>query len=45
MEDEARADLNIFPRFRDIDINRGGVITPQEMHRYIERTYGIQTAV
>lgn len=38
--DESRGDLNLGPRFDDIDINRDGVITPEEMRRYIERSYG-----
>lgn len=42
--DEARADVNLFPRFSDIDINRDGVITTEEMRRYLEQTYGVQTA-
>lgn len=42
--DEARGDLDLGPRFNDIDINRDGVITPQEMRRYIEQTYGIRPA-
>jgi hypothetical protein len=40
-QDEAQSDLNLGPRFHDIDINRDGVITPEEMRRYIERTYGV----
>lgn len=39
--DEAKGDLNLGPRFNDIDINRDGVVTPEEMRRYVERTYGV----
>jgi hypothetical protein len=39
--EEARGDLRLGPRFDDIDINRDGVITPEEMKRYIEQTYGV----
>lgn len=41
-ENEARPDLNLYPRFRDIDIDRNGVITLEEMRGYIERTYGVR---
>jgi Ca2+-binding EF-hand superfamily protein len=43
-KDEAKGDLRLGPRFDDIDINRDGVITPQEMRRYIEQTYGVNPA-
>lgn len=43
-QNEAQSDLNLGPRFNDIDINRDGVITPEEMRRYIERTYGVSPA-
>lgn len=33
-------DLRLGPRFDDIDFNRDGIITPQEMQIYIDRTYG-----
>lgn len=39
--DEAKSDLNLGPRFNDIDINRDGIVTPEEMRRYIEKTYGV----
>jgi Ca2+-binding EF-hand superfamily protein len=43
--DEVRGDLRLGPRFDDIDINRDGVITPEEMKRYIEQTYGVSPSV
>lgn len=42
--EEARGDLNLGPRFDDIDINRDGVITAEEMERYIVQTYRVSTA-
>jgi hypothetical protein len=42
--DEVRGDLNFGPRFNDVDINRDGVITPAEMARYLEQTYGVKPA-
>ncbi|MBI4206063.1 MAG: hypothetical protein HY527_13665 [Betaproteobacteria bacterium] len=39
--EEARSDLNLGPRFDDMDINRDGVVTPEELGRYLERTYGV----
>ena len=41
---EASSDLNLGPRFNDMDINRDGVVTPDELRRYIEHTYGISGA-
>lgn len=43
-KDEAKGDLRLGPRFDYIDINRDGVITQQEMRRYIEQTYGVHPA-
>ena len=40
--EEVRSDLSFGPRFNDVDINRDGVITPDEMRRYLEQTYGVQ---
>jgi len=40
--DEAKGDLNLGPRFGDIDIDRDGTVTPDEMRRYIEQTYGVR---
>jgi hypothetical protein len=42
--DEARGDLNLGPRFDDIDINRDGVMTPEELQRYIAQRYGVDIA-
>jgi Ca2+-binding EF-hand superfamily protein len=42
--EEVQGDLDLGPRFNDIDINRDGVITPEELRRYIEQTYGIRLA-
>jgi hypothetical protein len=33
-------DMRLGTRFDDIDTNRDGIITQQEMRAYIERTYG-----
>ena len=38
--EDTRGDLHLGPRFDDIDINRDGTVTPQEMRIYIEQTYG-----
>jgi Ca2+-binding EF-hand superfamily protein len=38
--DEARGDLHLGPRFDDMDVNRDGVVTPAELRRYLEQTYG-----
>jgi len=40
-KEDARGDLNLGPRFDDIDTNRDAVVTLQEMHDYIEKTYGV----
>lgn len=37
---ETISDLNLGPRFDDMDINRDGIVTPDELRRYIEQTYG-----
>jgi len=34
-------DLNLGPRFDDIDTNRDEIVTLQEMRAYIEKTYGV----
>ena len=39
-KEDTEGDLRLGPRFADIDINRDGIATPQEMRVYIERTYG-----
>ncbi len=38
--EDTAGDLRLGPRFDDIDTNRDGIVTPQEMRLYIERTYG-----
>ena len=42
--DEVRSDLNFGPRFDDADVNRDGVITAEEMRRYLDQTYGTPTS-
>lgn len=39
--EESRGDLNLGPRFDDIDINRDDIVTRQELQRYIEQRYGM----
>ena len=39
---EAHGDLNLGPRFDDMDINRDGVATMEELQRYIGQQHGIQ---
>ena len=41
--DEARGDLNFVPYFDDMDINRDGIVTADELQRYIELRYGVRT--
>ncbi len=41
---EAKGDLDLGPRFDDIDINRDGRMTRQELARYIEQRYGVTFA-
>jgi hypothetical protein len=43
--DEARPDLTLGPRFNDADINRDGVVTREEMQRYVDQQYGTSGAV
>ena len=38
---EAKGDLDLGPRFDDIDLNRDGRITGEELKRYIEQRYGV----
>ena len=42
--EETRGDLRLGLRFDDIDINRDGIVTSEEMRRYIEQTYGAPSA-
>lgn len=37
-----RGELDLGPRFNDIDINRDGRITVEEMKRYIEQKYHVR---
>jgi hypothetical protein len=37
---EAYGDLNFSPVFNDMDINRDGVVTADELNRYVEQRYG-----
>ena len=42
--EEVRGDIDLEARFIDFDINRDGVITREELTRYIALRYGIVTA-
>lgn len=39
--EESEGDLDFGPRFADMDINRDGNVTRQELQRYIEQRYGV----
>jgi hypothetical protein len=39
---ETQGDLDFGPRFNDMDINRDGVVTLEELQRYIAQHYGVQ---
>jgi hypothetical protein len=41
-KNDTRGDLNLGPRFDDIDVNGDGIITLKEMQTYIKKTYGVQ---
>ena len=41
--DETKGDLNLGPRFDDIDVNRDGIVTGEELQRYIGQRYGVDT--
>ena len=41
---EAHGDLDFGPRFDDMDINRDGFVTLEELQRYVERQYGVRSA-
>ncbi len=43
-KEDVRGDLNLGPRFDDIDTNRDGIVTLQELHAYIEKMYGVLPA-
>ena len=42
--EEARGDLNFAPYFDDMDINRDGIVTTEELQRYIELRYGVRVS-
>ena len=44
VKEETRGDLNLGPRFDDIDINRDGVVTQEELERYLGQRYGVATS-
>ncbi|MGE5103276.1 MAG: EF-hand domain-containing protein [Betaproteobacteria bacterium] len=39
---EVMGDNDFSPRFNDIDINRDGIVTREEMQRYIREHYGVE---
>ncbi len=41
---DTKGDLRLGPRFNDIDTNRDGIVTLQEMQVYIEKMYGVLSA-
>lgn len=43
--DETKGDLTLGPRFNDADINRDGILTREEMQRYVDERYGTKGAV
>ena len=42
--EETRGDVDFTPRFDDMDINRDGVVTLDELRGYIDRRYGVKPA-
>ena len=40
--EEARGDLNLGPRFDDIDVNRDAIVTTEELQRYVAARYGVE---
>lgn len=42
---EAGGDLNFVPYFDDMDINRDGIVTMEELRRYIEMRYDVRIEV
>jgi Ca2+-binding EF-hand superfamily protein len=42
--EDIRMDMRLGTRFDDIDTNRDGFVTLQEMQVYIEKTYGVLPA-
>ena len=39
--EDTRGDMRLGTRFDDIDTNRDGIATMQEMRIYVQRTYGV----
>ena len=39
---EAQLDLNFAPSFNDMDINRDGIVTKDELDRFLELQYGMR---
>jgi Ca2+-binding EF-hand superfamily protein len=42
--DEARGDLNFVPQFDTMDIDRNGMVSAEELRRFIESRYGPNVA-
>jgi hypothetical protein len=40
--EESRGDLDLGPRFADMDINSDGNVTRKELQRYNEQPYGVR---
>lgn len=38
---EAAGDINFLPRFDDMEVDMDGVVTRAELHRYIDKQYGV----
>ncbi len=38
--EESKGDLDLGPRFDDIDVNRDGIMTREELRVYLQRRYG-----
>ena len=43
--DESKGDVNLGPRFDDMDIDRDGIVTRRELERYLETRYGVNTSL
>lgn len=41
---EAQGDVNFMPLFNDIEVDMDGIVTTAELHRYLERQYGVQVS-
>jgi Ca2+-binding EF-hand superfamily protein len=41
--DEAKGDLTFVPRFDDMDIDRNGIVSAEELRRFIEAQFGVAT--